>query len=164
MPDTQVLIVGAGPTGLNLALWLTRLGIRVRIIDKAAEPGTTSRALVVHARTLEFYRQLGFADEVIRRGSEFIAVNLWVKNQHVGHIELGKLGQGLSPFPFMLIFEQDAHERLLIDRDLGQHEPGFVAAFCISSSGKEILYIRLLLRQGIRDLRQQRSFAGARFA
>jgi 2-polyprenyl-6-methoxyphenol hydroxylase-like FAD-dependent oxidoreductase len=115
MPDTQVLIVGAGPTGLNLALWLTRLGIHVRIIDKVAEPGTTSRALVVHARTLEFYRQLGIADDVVSRGVEFVAVNLWVKNQHVGHIELGKLGQGLSPFPYMLIFEQDAHERLLID-------------------------------------------------
>ena len=63
MPDPQVLITGAGPTGLNLALWLTRLGIRVRIIDKAAEPGTTSRA-----RTLEFYRQLGIADEVVSRG------------------------------------------------------------------------------------------------
>ena len=52
---TEVLIVGAGPTGLVLALWLTRLGVRVRIIDKAAEAGTTSRALAVQARTLEFY-------------------------------------------------------------------------------------------------------------
>jgi 2-polyprenyl-6-methoxyphenol hydroxylase-like FAD-dependent oxidoreductase len=115
MPDPQVLIAGAGPTGLNLALWLTRLGIRVRIIDKAPEPGTTSRALVVHARTLEFYRQLGIADEVVRKGNKFEAVNLWVKSQHVGHIELGALGQGLSPFPYMLIFPQDEHERLLID-------------------------------------------------
>jgi 2-polyprenyl-6-methoxyphenol hydroxylase-like FAD-dependent oxidoreductase len=115
MPDTQVLIIGAGPTGLNLALWLTRLGVRIRIIDKVAEPGTTSRALVVHARTLEFYRQLGIADDVVNHGVEFVAVNLWVKSQHVGHVELGKLGQGLSPFPYMLVFEQDAHERLLID-------------------------------------------------
>jgi 2-polyprenyl-6-methoxyphenol hydroxylase-like FAD-dependent oxidoreductase len=48
----DVLIVGAGPTGLVLALWLTKLGVNVRIIDKTAEPGTTSRALAVHARTL----------------------------------------------------------------------------------------------------------------
>src|SRR3954468_23100886 len=115
MSETQVLVVGAGPTGLLLALWLTRRGVRVRIIDKVAEPGTTSRALVVHARTLEFYRQLGLADEVVRNGNKFEAVNLWVKSQHVGHIELGPLGQGLSPFPYMLIFAQDEHERLLIE-------------------------------------------------
>jgi 2-polyprenyl-6-methoxyphenol hydroxylase-like FAD-dependent oxidoreductase len=93
MPDPQVLIVGAGPTGLNLSLWLTRLGVPIRIIDKVAEPGTTSRALVVHARTLEFYRQLGLANEVVENGNKFEAVNLWVKSQHVGHIELGALGQ-----------------------------------------------------------------------
>ena len=115
MPDTQVLIVGAGPTGLVLALWLTRLGIRIRIIDKVPEPGTTSRALVVHARTLEFYRQVGIADDVIRLGRKFIAVNLWVKSRRIGHVELGELGQGLSPFPYMTIFAQDEHERLLID-------------------------------------------------
>ena len=55
--DTEVLIVGAGPTGLVLAIWLARSGIRVRIIDKAPEPGTTSRALAVQVRTLELYRQ-----------------------------------------------------------------------------------------------------------
>src|ERR1700712_3306484 len=107
MSETQVLVVGAGPTGLNLALWLTRLGIRVRIIDKVSEPGTTSRALVVHARTLEFYRQLGIADDVVSKGHKFEAVNLWVKSQRVGHVDLGALGQGQSPFPYMLIFPQD---------------------------------------------------------
>ena len=65
--DTDVLIVGAGPTGLVLALWLTRLGVRVRIVDKTAEPGTTSRALAVQARTLELYAQIGLADAVIER-------------------------------------------------------------------------------------------------
>jgi 2-polyprenyl-6-methoxyphenol hydroxylase-like FAD-dependent oxidoreductase len=58
---TDVLIAGAGPTGLVLALWLQCLGVGVRVIDKAAEPGTTSRALAVHARTLELYRQIGIA-------------------------------------------------------------------------------------------------------
>jgi hypothetical protein len=50
--ETDVLIVGAGPSGLVLALWLTHLGVKVRIVDKAAAPATTSRALVVHARTM----------------------------------------------------------------------------------------------------------------
>jgi 2-polyprenyl-6-methoxyphenol hydroxylase-like FAD-dependent oxidoreductase len=59
--DSEVLIIGAGPTGLVLALWLTRMGVRVRIVDKTAEPGTTSRALVVQGRTLELYNQIGIA-------------------------------------------------------------------------------------------------------
>ena len=65
MKQCDVLIVGAGPTGLVLALWLTKLGVKVRIIDKTAEPGTTSRALAVQARTLELYRQLDLTDAVI---------------------------------------------------------------------------------------------------
>jgi 2-polyprenyl-6-methoxyphenol hydroxylase-like FAD-dependent oxidoreductase len=119
MATTQVLIVGAGPTGLVLALWLTRLGMRVRIIDKTSEPGTTSRALVVHARTLEFYRQVGLADDVMRLAREFVAANLWVKGRRVGRVEFGAMGEGLSPYPFMTVFPQDEHERLLIDRLTG---------------------------------------------
>ena len=64
----KVLIVGAGPTGLVLALWLTRLGIRVRIIDRTAGPGTASRALGIQARTLELYRLLGLAEAVVAAG------------------------------------------------------------------------------------------------
>ena len=76
-----VLIVGAGPTGLVLALWLTALGVRVRIIDTTAGPGTTSRALAVQARTLELYEQLGIASEVIQEGVRIRALNLWVSGK-----------------------------------------------------------------------------------
>ena len=74
MAQSDVLIVGAGPTGLVLALWLTKHGVRVRVIDKTAAPGTTSRALAVQARTLELYRQLDLADAVITRGHKVPAV------------------------------------------------------------------------------------------
>ena len=114
--DTDVLIVGAGPTGLVLALWLTRLGVRVRIIDKTAEPGTTSRALAVQARTLEFYRQVGLSDAVVAQGRKTIAVNMWVAGKRSAHAVFGATGEGLSPFPYALIFPQDEHERLLIER------------------------------------------------
>jgi 2-polyprenyl-6-methoxyphenol hydroxylase-like FAD-dependent oxidoreductase len=114
--NTDVLIVGAGPTGLVLALWLTRLGVRVRIIDKTAEPGTTSRALAVQARTLEFYSQIGLAETVVQRGRKTIAANLWVSGKPAARAVLGEMGVGLSPFPYALIFPQDEHERLLIER------------------------------------------------
>jgi 2-polyprenyl-6-methoxyphenol hydroxylase-like FAD-dependent oxidoreductase len=114
--DPSVLIVGAGPTGLVLALWLTRLGIPVRIIDKALEPGTTSRALAVQARTLEFYRQIGLADETIARGRQVSTAHLWVAGRRVADLALGAMGRGISPYAYAFIFPQDEHERLLIDR------------------------------------------------
>jgi 2-polyprenyl-6-methoxyphenol hydroxylase-like FAD-dependent oxidoreductase len=114
--DTGVLIVGAGPTGLVLALWLTRLGVRVRIVDKTAEPGTTSRALAVQARTLELYAQVGLADAVVERGQKVVAANFWVAGKRVARAVLSEIGAGVSPFPYALIFPQDEHERLLIDR------------------------------------------------
>src|ERR1700731_3027193 len=114
--DTDVLIVGAGPTGLVLALWLTRLGVRVRIIDKTSEPGTTSRALAVQARTLELYGQLGIADLVVQRGRRVAAANFWVAGRRAADVVFGDMGVGIRPFPYPLIFPQDEHERLLIER------------------------------------------------
>jgi 2-polyprenyl-6-methoxyphenol hydroxylase-like FAD-dependent oxidoreductase len=114
--ERPVLVAGAGPTGLVLALWLTRLGIRVRIVDKAAEPGTTSRALAVQARTLELYRQIGLAGALVDGGVRLDAVNFWVAGRRVARAVFGAMGTGLSAFPYALIFPQDAHERVLIER------------------------------------------------
>jgi 2-polyprenyl-6-methoxyphenol hydroxylase-like FAD-dependent oxidoreductase len=115
MPS-EVLIIGAGPTGLVLALWLARLGVTVRIIDKTAEPGTTSRALAVQARTLELYRQLDLTDAVLAEGHQVPAVNLWVKGEPKARLAFQNIGSGLTAYPFLHIFPQDQHERLLIDR------------------------------------------------
>ena len=119
--ETEVLIAGAGPTGLVLALWLTHLGVKVRIIDKTDRPGTTSRALAVHARILEFYDQIDLAGEIVGRGRKMEAINLWVAGKHKARVVFGDMGKGISPFPFALMFPQDEHERILIARlqDLG---------------------------------------------
>src|SRR5438128_6324319 len=114
--NTDVLVAGAGPTGLVLALWLRRLGVGVRVVDKTAEPGTTSRALAVQVRTLELYRQLGLAGEVIEAGLKFAAANLWARSRRVAHLELDDAGAGFSPFPYALIYPQDEHERFLIGK------------------------------------------------
>lgn len=116
MADPLVLITGAGPTGLVLALWFTRLGVKVRIVDKTAEPGTTSRALAVQARTLEFYHQVGLDEAVIDGGVKIENLNLWVKGHRAGRVPLQDTGRGLTPYAFALVFPQDAHERLLIER------------------------------------------------
>src|SRR5712691_3029106 len=115
-PATDILICGAGPTGLVLALRLARPGVRVRIVDAAAEPGTTSRPLVVHARTLEFYRQMGLAEKFLELGLRFAAVNLWVRRRQVGHVAFGEIGRGVSFFPYMTVVSQERHERFLVEQ------------------------------------------------
>src|SRR6201988_997180 len=104
MKQSDVLIIGAGPTGLVLALWLTKLGVKVRIVDKTAEPGTTSRALAVQARTLELYRQLDLADEGVARGHKVPAINLWVKGERAARLGFEAVGQRLTAYSFLEIF------------------------------------------------------------
>src|SRR5689334_12306683 len=116
MPQSDVLIIGAGPTGLVLALCLTRLGVKARIIDKTDAPGTTSRALAVQARTLELYRQVDLTDTVLEQGHKVPAVNLWVKGERASRLPFETVGADLTPYPFLNIFPQDQHERLLIER------------------------------------------------
>ncbi len=111
----EVLIAGAGPTGLVLALWLKRLNVNVRIIDKTPEPGTTSRALAVQARTLEFYHQIGLEEAVIAGGVKIANLNLWAHGHRAARVSLQRTGEGLTPYAFALVFPQDAHERLLIE-------------------------------------------------
>ncbi|MGE3809573.1 MAG: FAD-dependent monooxygenase [Gemmataceae bacterium] len=119
MNPPQVLIVGAGPTGLVLALWLARNGTPFRLIERKAEPGEGSRAMAVQARTLEFYRQLGIADEVIAGGFRLEHLHLRNESREIAAVPLGNVGKGLSPYPFVLSFPQDDHECLLI-RSLGE--------------------------------------------
>ncbi|MBV9908587.1 MAG: FAD-dependent monooxygenase [Hyphomicrobiales bacterium] len=121
MADPSVLIVGAGPTGLVLALWLTKQGVPVRIIDKTAEPGTTSRALAVHARTLELYEQLDLAEPIVQKGYTVPGARVWVGGREAVRVPFEKIVSDLTPYGFLHIFPQDEHERLLIERlqDLG---------------------------------------------
>src|SRR5208283_3226192 len=115
MADASVLIVGAGPTGLALALWLTRQGVDVRLIDRASGPGAASRAFLVQARTLELYDQLGLAHEPVTRGRKIETLNVHARGATL-RLPLGDFGEALSPFPFLLILLQDRHEKMLIDQ------------------------------------------------
>ncbi|WP_026632760.1 FAD-dependent monooxygenase [Dyadobacter alkalitolerans] len=116
MTQTETLIVGAGPTGLALALWLTKQGLKVRIIDKSGGPGETTRAMAVQARTLELYQQLGMAEDVVAGGYKTPAMNMWARGKRKAQIKLVDAGQDISPYPFVLVYPQDRHERFLLDR------------------------------------------------
>src|SRR2546423_4884802 len=109
----QILIVGAGPTGLALALFLAKQGVKARIIDKNAGPGEASRAMAVQARTLEFYQQIGIAEEVVNAGFKQESVRLRSGGRERARFNFSNMGKGLSPFPYVLSYPQDDHEKLL---------------------------------------------------
>ena len=110
-----VLIAGAGPTGLTLALFLARRGVLPRIVDAKPGPVDQSRALGVHARTLELYRFAGIAERVIAAGIPAERVHLMSGEREVTGFSIAEMGEGISPYPFMLTFPQDDHERLLVE-------------------------------------------------
>src|SRR5260221_7591172 len=111
--DTDVLIVGGGPTGLMLANQLGRRGLRAMIIDRHSGPAQQTRAMAVHARTLEIYSKLGIAERALELGRRGNAANMWVEGKWAARIPLGDIGKSVSPFPFVLILGQDDNERIM---------------------------------------------------
>ena len=110
---TDVLVVGAGPTGLMLANQLGRRGVRVTIIDRHSGPARESRAMAVHARTLEIYSKLGVADRALELGAPGYGANMWAGGRLKAHIPFKDMGNDLSPFPYVLMLGQDHNERIL---------------------------------------------------
>jgi 2-polyprenyl-6-methoxyphenol hydroxylase-like FAD-dependent oxidoreductase len=117
----EVLVVGAGPTGLMLANWLTRLGVQVIVADGKDGPTAESRALVVQARSLEIYDQLGIGDQVLEAAHRAEALAPGFGARSFGRIPLGRLGARLTPYPFIEVLEQSRNEEILYDnlRKLG---------------------------------------------
>ena len=111
--DTDVLIIGAGPTGLMLANQLGRQGVRASIIDRHAGPALQTRALGVQARTLEIYSHLGIAQRAVELGKRATGADLWAAGRRSARVPLGDIGRELSPYPFLLILGQEDNERLL---------------------------------------------------
>ena len=111
--QTDVLVVGAGPTGLMLANQLVRRGLRPSIIDRHSGPAQQTRAMAVHARTLEIYAKLGIADRALQLGRRGNAANMWAQGERRARIPLGEIGQGLSAFPYVLMLGQDDNEQIM---------------------------------------------------
>ena len=147
--NTEVLIVGAGPTGLMLANQLARRGVRVLIIDRHPGPSLQTRALGVQARTLEIYAKMGLADRAIELGKRGDGAHMWSEGRRIGHVSLSDVGSKSTPYPYILVLGQDDNERLMgeklgefgIDAQwntellaLGQH-PAHVVATLKSADG-----------------------------
>ena len=117
-PDThktQVVIVGAGPTGLSLAAQLFRHNIDFIIIEKNETTTSLSKAIAVQARTLEIFQELGIAEEAIKRGAMTTNMNLFYKGRKRVTVDLSGLGEGQSEFAFALSLEQSKTEKLLFE-------------------------------------------------
>jgi 2-polyprenyl-6-methoxyphenol hydroxylase-like FAD-dependent oxidoreductase len=112
---TDVLVVGAGPTGLMLANCLTRLGVDVVIIDGKPGPTRESRALGVQARTMELYDQLGFIDRVLDRSTPALGIVPGYRSAPFGVVRLPDIGATVSPYPRVHVVEQSANEELLVE-------------------------------------------------
>ena len=113
--DTDVLVVGAGPTGLMLANQLVRRGVRTLIIDRHTGPSIESRALGVQARTLEIYSHLGIVGRALELGKRGTGGNIWANGKRRARVGLSDAGQKVTPYPFLLILGQDDNERILGD-------------------------------------------------
>jgi len=113
--ETQVLIVGAGPTGLMAANQLQRFGINFIVIDPKSGPTIESRAIAVTARSMEVYQQLGLSNAVVENGSQMSAFNLFSDGKRKAEIKIGEIGKGMTDFPYLLAFEQSDNEKLLYE-------------------------------------------------
>ncbi len=111
--EPEVLVVGAGPTGLVAAAQLAERGVAVRIIDVAPQRSPHSRALVVHARTLELMDKMGLADPLVAVGHRSPGVTIHVRGTPAATFDVGALGVDDTPFPFMLFLSQVETERVL---------------------------------------------------
>ncbi|MGB1206778.1 MAG: FAD-dependent monooxygenase [Chitinophagales bacterium] len=115
MKRTQVIIIGAGPTGLALACQLIRYNIDFLIIEKNKTTTPYSKAMVVHARTLEIFKEYDLDQKAVESGQMIESFNIVINGRVRGHIYLGKFGTGLSEYPFVLGLEQSKTEKIHVD-------------------------------------------------
>jgi 2-polyprenyl-6-methoxyphenol hydroxylase-like FAD-dependent oxidoreductase len=113
MFDTDVLIAGAGPVGLALGAALTRRGVGTVLIDRQPEGANTSRAAVVHARTLEVLDELGVTGEMVERGVIVPRFTVRDGDRALLTIDFSELP---TPYPYTLMLPQSDTERILSDR------------------------------------------------
>ncbi|MGW1890591.1 FAD-dependent oxidoreductase [Streptomyces sp. NPDC002004] len=133
---TEVAVVGAGPTGLALAATLASAGIDFVLLDKQAEGANTSRAAVVHARTLEVLDEIGASEELVRRGIKLTRFTVRDGAQRLLTVPFDQLP---TPHPYTLMVPQYETEAVLLARLRAQggdvHRPYEVAGIAQDDAG-----------------------------
>lgn len=113
MNGRPVLVVGAGPTGLTAAVELSRMGVGVRIVDRAGQASTTSKALAVQARTIELLQPRGVGDAMLREGTTARAASLYGRGRKLAQVQLHRIPSRVNG---VLLLPQSATERLLYEQ------------------------------------------------
>src|SRR5215469_2217899 len=108
----EVLVVGAGPTGLTLAAELAAFGVRARLIDRGLDRVHESRALAIQPRTLEVLAGLGVTDELVAGGNRAVQLRMHVPGRVVT-VPMFDLGLEDTAYPFLLFLSQAETERVL---------------------------------------------------
>lgn len=112
---TDVAIIGAGPTGLSLACQFIRYGLDFVIVDKNQGLTPYSKAIGVQARTLEIYEQIDLAQRAVARGAIAGKARLLEGGEMRAELDFSNIGEGLSPYPYLLLLEQSKNEQLLYE-------------------------------------------------
>ncbi|MEV0804880.1 FAD-dependent monooxygenase [Micromonospora sp. NPDC050200] len=112
MKAVEVLVVGAGPTGLAVAGQLAAFGVRVRVVDRAVDRVHESRALAIQPRTLEVLAGLGVTDELVARGNRAVGMCLHARGRQRS-VPLFDLGLHDTAYPYLLFLSQAETERVL---------------------------------------------------
>lgn len=120
--STDVLINGAGPSGLMLACQLALYNIPFRIIDKKYAPAKYSGAMIIHARSMEILHQMGLSVKFLKEGIIARKITLRFNHKQSVSIDIVDFGTNLSLFPYMLLLEQTKLELLLTEY---LHEKGY---------------------------------------
>ncbi|KAF3890079.1 MULTISPECIES: FAD-dependent monooxygenase [Nostocales] len=112
--QAQALIVGAGPTGLTMAIALTQQGISCRIVDKVMpRPLIESRALGTHSRTMEIFEHMGVLQPMLEQGRQVHSFSFYAEGKYLGRLTFDELD---APYPFLLMLPQSGTERILLSR------------------------------------------------
>jgi 2-polyprenyl-6-methoxyphenol hydroxylase-like FAD-dependent oxidoreductase len=152
--QSDVLILGAGPTGLTAAVMLARMGVHFRIIDTKERPATDSRATIVHSRTLEIWDKLGFADYALTQGERIERTALMRNGKTFAVLPISGAESDLgTPYPFSLIFEQPKTEQMMARALEGQgHRVEWRTSFVEMREDRDAMVVTLEAPDGQREI------------